>query len=100
MKKLSTALLADIVQSKRKSLKMTQAQLSELTGINRAQLSRLEQEDYCPLIPQLEKLGDVLDFDIDDVFVNTAASISFPTSHRSGWNRIRRTVYLCPACTA
>lgn len=74
MKKLSTALLADIVQSKRKSLKMTQAQLSELTGINRAQLSRLEQEDYCPLIPQLEKLGDVLDFDIDDVFVNTAAS--------------------------
>lgn len=74
MKKLSTTLLADIVQSKRKSLKMTQAQLSELTGINRAQLSRLEQEDYCPLIPQLEKLGDVLDFDINDVFVNTAAS--------------------------
>lgn len=53
---------------------MTQAQLSELTGINRAQLSRLEQEDYCPLIPQLEKLGDVLDFNINDVFVNTAAS--------------------------
>lgn len=42
MKKLSTTLLADIVQSKRKSLKMTQAQLSELTGINRAQLSHLE----------------------------------------------------------
>lgn len=74
MKKLSTTLLADIVQSKRKSLKMTQAQLSELTGINRALLSRLEQEDYCPLIPQLEKLSDVLDFDIDDVFVNAAAS--------------------------
>jgi len=74
MKKLSTTLLADIVQSKRKSLNMTQAQLSELTDINRAQLSRLEQEDYCPLIPQLEKLGDVLDFDINDVFVNTAAS--------------------------
>ena len=73
-KKLSTTLLADIVQSKRKSLNMTQAQLSELTGINRAQLSRMEQEDYCPLIPQLEKLGDVLDFDINDVFVNTAAS--------------------------
>lgn len=53
---------------------MTQNQLSELTGINRTQLSHLEQEDYCPLIPQLEKLGDVLDFDIDDVFVNTAAS--------------------------
>ena len=74
MKKLSTSLLADIIQSKRKAMKLTQAQLSELTGINRAQLSRLEQEDYYPLIPQLEKLGDVLGFDIDDVFVNTAAS--------------------------
>lgn len=74
MKKLSTSLLADIIQSKRKAMKLTQAQLSELTGINRAQLSRLEQEDYYPLIPQLEKLGDVLGFDVDDVFVNTAAS--------------------------
>ena len=55
-------------------MKLTQAQLSELTGINRAQLSRIEQQDYYPLIPQLEKLGDVLGFDVDDVFVNTAAS--------------------------
>ena len=71
MKKLSTARLATIVAEKRKELKLTQAQLAEKTGINRAQLSRLEQEDYYPLIPQLEALGDVLGFDTEDVFVNT-----------------------------
>ena len=73
MKKLSTAILAEIVETKRKAAKMTQAQLAEKTGINRAQLSRLEQEDYYPSIPQLEALGEALDFDLDDVFI-TAAS--------------------------
>lgn len=70
MKKLSTAILAEIVETKRKAAKMTQAQLAEKTGINRAQLSRLEQEDYYPSIPQLEALGEVLDFELDDVFIN------------------------------
>ena len=73
MKKLSTALLAEIVETKRKAAKMTQAQLAEKTGLNRAQLSRLEQEDYYPSIPQLEALGEALDFDLDDVFINTAS---------------------------
>ena len=49
------------------------AQLAEKTGINRAQLSRLEQEDYYPSIPQLEALGEALDFDLDDVFINAAS---------------------------
>lgn len=73
MKKLSTAILAEIVEAKRKAAKMTQAQLAEKTGINRAQLSRLEQEDYYPSIPQLEALGEALDFDLDDVFINAAS---------------------------
>ena len=73
MKKLSTAILAEIVETKRKAAKMTQAQLAEKTGINRAQLSRLEQEDYYPSIPQLEALGEALDFDLDDVFINAAS---------------------------
>ena len=70
MKMLSTAILAEIVETKRKAAKMTQAQLAEKTGINRAQLSRLEQEDYYPSIPQLEALGEALDFELDDVFIN------------------------------
>ena len=73
MKKLSTAILAEIVETKRKAAKMTQAQLAEKTGINRAQLSRLEQEDYYPSIPQLEALGEALNFDLDDVFINAAS---------------------------
>lgn len=73
MKKLSTAILAEIVETKRKAAKMTQAQLAKKTGINRAQLSRLEQEDYYPSIPQLEALGEALDFDLDDVFINAAS---------------------------
>ena len=73
MKKLSTSLLAEIVETRRKEAKMTQAQLSEKTGINRAQLSRLEQEDYYPSIPQLEALGEVLSFDLDDVFINSGS---------------------------
>ena len=73
MKKLSTAILAEIVETKRKAAKMTQAQLAEKTGINRAQLSRLEQEDYYPSIPQLEALGEALDFDLDDVFINASS---------------------------
>lgn len=70
MKKLSTALLAEIVKNKRKELNLSQQQLADKTGINRAQLSRLETEDYYPLIPQLEALGDVLGFELDDVFIS------------------------------
>lgn len=74
MKKLSPTLLAQIVSSKRKELNMTQKQLSDMTGINRAQLSRLEQQDYLPLIPQLEALGDALGFDLDDVFTDAKSN--------------------------
>lgn len=45
-----------------------------MTGINRAQLSRLEQQDYLPLIPQLEALGDALGFDLDDVFTDAKSN--------------------------
>lgn len=70
MKKLSAALLAEVVSSRRKALNLTQRELAEMTGINRAQLCRLEQQDYFPLIPQLEALGDALGFELDDVFTS------------------------------
>ena len=74
MKKLSTSRLAQVVSSKRKEINLTQRELSEKTGINRSLLSRLEQENYYPLIPQLESLGDVLGFELDDVFINSEKS--------------------------
>lgn len=53
----------------RKEKKITQVQLSELTGINRSILCRLEAEDYIPSIPQLEKLGEVLAFEPTALFI-------------------------------
>ena len=46
MKKLSLNLLASTVTSHRKEKKLNQKQLAELTGINRAMISRLEKEDF------------------------------------------------------
>ena len=74
MKKLSKALLASVVSSKRKEMQLTQQELSDKTGINRALLSRIEKADYLPLIPQLEALGDVLGFELEDVFTKEAGS--------------------------
>ncbi|MDD3170126.1 MAG: nucleotide sugar dehydrogenase [Eubacteriales bacterium] len=77
MKKLSLSLLSKQVITSRKERKITQLQLSELTGINRAMLSRLESQDYIPSIPQLEKLGEVLDFEPVSLFVNDSSAKSF-----------------------
>lgn len=71
MKKLSQSLLADIVSTKRKAKNMTQQELSDKVGINRALLSRLEQQDFIPSIPQLENLAEVLDFEPSDLFINS-----------------------------
>lgn len=71
MKKLSQSLLADIVSTKRKAQNMTQQELSDKVGINRALLSRLEQQDFMPSIPQLENLAEVLDFEPSDLFINS-----------------------------
>lgn len=68
MKKLSTEKMADTVINKRKEMGLTQAKLAEMTGINRAMISRLEQADYTPSIDQLQAIGEVLHFEIVDLF--------------------------------
>ena len=72
MKKLSPVILADLIASKRKEKSMTQQALAEATGINRALISRIEKQDFIPSIPQLEQLGEVLGFEPDSVFADTA----------------------------
>lgn len=74
MKKLSLSVLANLVTSKRKEKSMTQQQLSDATGINRALLSRLEKQDFIPSIPQLEALGETLGFEPISVFINQPVS--------------------------
>ena len=81
MKKLNTKILAQKVTSTRKEKHLSQQQLSLLTGINRAVISRLEQGNYIPLIPQLEKLGEVLGFDPISMFEEEAATAVSKTFH-------------------
>lgn len=69
MKKLSLSLLAETVVSKRKVLKLTQAMLAERTGIHRGILSKLESKAFTPSIEQLQSLGEILQFDPTDMFV-------------------------------
>jgi UDPglucose 6-dehydrogenase len=69
MKKLSSKLLAETVIKNRKALNMTQVELAKATGINRALLSRIESEDFIPSIEQLQNLGEVLNFDPTDLFI-------------------------------
>ena len=70
MKKLSLFLLSDTVTSRRKALKITQAELAKRTGMNRSMLSKLESQEYTPSIPQLQALGEVLSFEPTDLFVD------------------------------
>ena len=74
MKKLSMQLLADTVVSRRKALKITQAQLAKTTGIHRGLLSRLESKDFTPSIEQLQALAEALNFDPTELFVDTATT--------------------------
>lgn len=73
MKKLSQSRLADTVMNGRKENGMTQAQLADATGINRALISRIEQKDFVPSIEQLESLSEVLNFDLTEMFINAGA---------------------------
>ena len=84
MKKLSMQLLAETVEGRRKSLKITQAQLAEKTGINRGLLSRLESQDFTPSIEQLQALGEALGFEPTDMFVKMsgAGKIAVDRSYR------------------
>ena len=69
MKKLSLELLANTVTTLRKEKNITQAALAKQTGMNRSILSRLESKDYMPSPDQLYALSQVLNFDVNTLFV-------------------------------
>lgn len=70
MKHLSQEILAEVVKRHRIDQGLTQEQVSEKTGINRAMIGRIERKEYIPSIPQLEGLAQVLKFDIENLFVD------------------------------
>ncbi len=68
MKKLSVKKMSYTICQRRKGQGLTQAQLAEKTGIHRGMIGRIENGDYIPTIEQLQKLGEVLDFEVVDLF--------------------------------
>ena len=68
MKQFHLETLARLVVQKRKEKEITQKELAERTGIHRTMLSHIEMGEYMPSILQLQALGEVLGFELDDVF--------------------------------
>ena len=81
MKRLSQEKMVEIVKELRKNKDLTQEQLSVKTGINRQMIGRLENKEYMPSIFQLEKLAEVLEFDIPDLYVENEPMVY--TAYRS-----------------
>ena len=73
MKKLSIDKLVDTIHTLRKEKGLTQAQLADATGINRAMIGRIENKDYVPTVEQMQMLGETLGFEVVDMFVDAAA---------------------------
>lgn len=77
MRTLSTTKLAETVKLKREEKGFTQEKLSELTGVNRIMIGRIERAGFIPSITQFEALANTLDFDITDMFIEKQTSNSF-----------------------
>ncbi len=67
MKRLSQDKMVETIKKLRKEKGLTQEQVSDGTGINRQMISRLENKEYMPSILQLEKLGELLGFELSDL---------------------------------
>lgn len=77
MKTLSAKKLADTVTKIREEKGLTKEELGTLTGINRIMIGRIEREDFIPSIVQFEALGNVLGFDITNMFIEKEEINSF-----------------------
>ncbi|MBR0390789.1 MAG: nucleotide sugar dehydrogenase [Oscillospiraceae bacterium] len=82
MNKFSPSLLAETVINARKAKGITQAELAEKADMNRSVLSRLEQQKYMPSIEQLQKLGELLDFDPAFLFLPEPQPVDVQRTYR------------------
>lgn len=68
MNTISYSKLSELISEKRKRKNLSQNELSNLTGINRTMISRIENGDYVPSLEQLNSLITTLEFDITETF--------------------------------
>ncbi len=68
MKKLSLTLLGETIKNKQKEKNLTLEQISEYTSIPLAMIKQIKNKDSMPTIAQLEKLSEMLEFSIVDLY--------------------------------
>ena len=83
MKTLSLPLLSSTVVSRRKAMKLTQADLAKSIGMNRSMLSKLETQGYTPSIDQLQAIAKFLGFDPTELFIEQETTVSNDPAHIS-----------------
>ena len=83
MKALSLPLLSSTVISRRKAMKLTQADLAKSVGMNRSMLSKLETQGYTPSIDQLQAIAKFLGFDPTELFIEQETTVSEDLTHIS-----------------
>ncbi|MCQ2516616.1 MAG: nucleotide sugar dehydrogenase, partial [Saccharofermentans sp.] len=74
MKKFSLNTFSKLMIKKRNEKSLSQTQLGKMTGIHRSMIIRIEKEDYTPSIEQLQTLCEVLNIDINELFVEEKPS--------------------------
>ena len=78
IKETSLSIISKSIREHRNAKNLTQAELSEVTGLNRATIGRIENGLFMPSIEQLQALATALDFDITTLFVPTMENSSKP----------------------
>ena len=70
-KKTSLSIISESIKYTRKSQYLTQADLAEKSGLNRATIGRIENGTFMPSIEQLQDLAEALDIDVTTLFKPT-----------------------------
>lgn len=73
-KNTSISIISKKILSSRTEKGLSQAEVSKLSGLNRATIGRIENRLYMPSIEQLQALANALDFDITTLFVEVQTS--------------------------
>ncbi len=73
-KKTTLPIISEAIKTARKSHHLTQADLAEKSGLNRATIGRIENGTFMPSIEQLQDLAEALELDITTLFRTTSSS--------------------------
>ncbi len=79
-KKTNLTIISETLKSSRKSQHLTQADLAEKSGLNRATIGCIENGTIMPSIEQLQDLAEALDIDVTTLFHPTASNENLPNS--------------------